>query len=100
MAYEYVKSYYGVRPVIGRRVRLENSDRFGVITRRRAYDHRVWVRFDGQSFASPCHPTSLDYDTPQIFKGGGGSDEPSRRHIRGNAAFGPTTRRHGQGHGR
>ncbi len=61
MAYEYVKQHYGVDPVIGGRVRLENTQREGVIARRRTYDHHVWVTFDGQGFASPCHPKSLEY---------------------------------------
>lgn len=60
-AYDYVRRTYGVNPIPGHRVQLENSDRQGVITRRRTYDHYVWVRFDGMGFASPCHPKSLIY---------------------------------------
>jgi len=63
--YEYVRRVYGVNPVPGHRVRLENTDRTGVISRRRNYDHYVWVRFDGAAFASPCHPKSLAYLTEQ-----------------------------------
>lgn len=59
--YAYVKRTYNVDPQIGGRVRLENTGRWGTIVRRRNYDHRVWVRFDGQKHSSPCHPTSLIY---------------------------------------
>lgn len=62
MAYEYVRQAYGVDPVPGQRVRFtEGKPRFGMIASRRAYDHYVWVRFDGEKHPSPCHPTSLDY---------------------------------------
>lgn len=59
--YDYVRRTYGVNPIPGHRCRLENTDREGVIARRRNYDHWVWVRFDGSGFATPCHPTSLIY---------------------------------------
>lgn len=62
--YAYVKRTYDVDPQIGGRVRLENSDRRGTIARRRVYDHRVWVVFDGQKHSSPCHPKSLIYGEP------------------------------------
>jgi hypothetical protein len=61
MAYEYVKRTYGVNPVPGERVRLENTQREGTIARRTSYDHHVWVVFDGQKHALPCHPRSLEY---------------------------------------
>ncbi|WGM45275.1 hypothetical protein KOAAANKH_00136 [Brevundimonas sp. NIBR10] len=60
--YDYVTRTYGVNPIIGARVRLENTDREGVIARRRSYDNHIWVTFDGTKHASPCHPTSLIYD--------------------------------------
>lgn len=66
--YDYVRRFYGVDPVIGRRVRLEDTSFEGVIVRRRTYDHRVWVRFDGLRHASPCHPKSLVY-LPETLNG-------------------------------
>lgn len=63
--YAYVRRYYGVDPVVGARVRhteMTGPRSFGVIAREDpSQGHRVMVRFDGQKFASPCHPTSLDY---------------------------------------
>lgn len=61
MAYEYVKRTYGVDPQIGGRVRLEHTGKEGAIAARSSYDAYVWVTFDGQNFASPCHPKSLEY---------------------------------------
>lgn len=61
MAYEYVKQAYGVNPEIGARVRHNEIDKHGVIVRRKSYDQYVYVKFDGEKFAKPCHPTALDY---------------------------------------
>lgn len=61
--YAYVKSYYGVNPVPGHRVRFTDR-REGVIARRQSYDQYVWVRFDGGKHAVPCHPTDLTYLAP------------------------------------
>lgn len=61
MAYEYVKQAYGVNPEIGARVRHNEIDKHGVIVRRKSYDQYVYVKFDGESFAKPCHPRALDY---------------------------------------
>ena len=66
MAYDYVRRNYGVDPIVGERVRLENSDREGVIARESpGQGHYVMVRFDGGPRRSmPCHPTSLEYLGP------------------------------------
>lgn len=65
MAYDYVRRAYGVDPVVGARVRhteLKGARAFGTIAREdRSQGHHVMVRFDGRSWADPCHPTSLDY---------------------------------------
>lgn len=65
MAYDYVKRMYGVDPIVGARVRhteLQGARSFGTIAREKpALGHYVMVRFDGQNFALPCHPTALDY---------------------------------------
>jgi hypothetical protein len=61
MAYEYVKQAYGVNPVPGQRVRHNEIDKHGVIARRKSYDNYVYVKFDGEEFAKPCHPCALDY---------------------------------------
>lgn len=63
--YEYVKNNYDVNPVVGARVRhteLTGPKSFGTIVREHpSQGHRVMVKFDGQNFSSPCHPTSLEY---------------------------------------
>ena len=61
MAYEYVKSYYGVNPEPGMRVKLKDSDKHGTIAKKRNYDHYVHVKFDGSNFTVPCHPMDLIY---------------------------------------
>ena len=61
MAYEYVKSYYGVTPEPGQRVTTEDGTKAGVIARKRTYDHYVYVTFDGSKFSVPCHPLDLRY---------------------------------------
>ena len=72
MAYDYIKRAYGVDPAVGARVRhteMKGPRSYGTIAREApSQGHHVMVRFDGQKFASPCHPTSLDY-APE-----GGSD--------------------------
>ena len=59
--YAYVKSYYGVNPVIGQRVTTKDSKKSGVIVRKQSYDHYVHVKFDGSTFDVPCHPEELIY---------------------------------------
>ncbi len=62
MSYDYVKRAYGVTPVVGERVRHTEIDKLGVIAREKlSAGHHVQVRFDGEKFASPCHPTALEY---------------------------------------
>ena len=68
MAYEYVKQAYNVNPVIGKRVRHNEIDKFGVIVGRRSYDNYVYVRFDGAKHPSPCHPLALDYNIDEQKK--------------------------------
>jgi hypothetical protein len=63
--YDYVRRYYGVDPVPGRRARFTPDGREGVIARRQSYDQYVWVKFDGEKHAMPCHPTDLDYAPAQ-----------------------------------
>ncbi len=58
--YAYVHRMYGLDFRPGLRVRLENSDCYGIVARMKASaGHHVQVRFDGQAHASPCHPESL-----------------------------------------
>lgn len=62
MSYDYVSRFYGVRPVVGARVRHTETGKAGVITREdRGAAHYVQVRFDGQKHSLPCHPTAIDY---------------------------------------
>lgn len=68
MAYDYIKRFYGVTPIRGRRVRHTETGQMGTIMRERAsHGHYVRVRFDdtGPGFS---HPTSLDY-SPEITGG-------------------------------
>ncbi|GLK86636.1 hypothetical protein [Ancylobacter defluvii] len=61
-AYQYVRRTYGVNPGVGQRVLHDVTRKFGTIAREdKSQSHHVMVRFDGQRFASPCHPTELDY---------------------------------------
>lgn len=60
--YEYVKRIYNVDPKVGQRVTHQVSKKDGAIARENlSAAHYVQVRFDGQRFAVPCHPTELDY---------------------------------------
>ncbi|AXA95439.1 hypothetical protein [Microbacterium sp. PM5] len=52
MTLEYVRRYYGVPAIRGRRVTY--MGRPGRIT---SADHRIRVRFDGDEFSSIIHPT-------------------------------------------
>jgi len=65
MKYDYVRRTYGVDPIVGQRVRHTEIDKFGTVARESASQaHYVMVKFDGQNFASPCHPTALEYGVP------------------------------------
>ncbi len=67
MSYEYVKRTYNVSPKVGKRVRHTEINRTGTISREnKSQSHYVMVKLDGQSFASPCHPTALEYLGPAI----------------------------------
>jgi hypothetical protein len=60
--YDYIKRTYPVLPVVGGRVTHQVTKRSGTISRENATQaHYVMVKFDGQKFSSPCHPTELDY---------------------------------------
>lgn len=62
MTYDYVKRAYAFQPEIGRRIQHTVTGRFGVIAREnRSQGHYVQVKFDGQSFALPCHPDEIRY---------------------------------------
>lgn len=62
MSYDYAKRTYNVNPVIGQRVQHKETKKHGVIAREnKGQGHYVQVRFDGQKFALPCHPTALEY---------------------------------------
>ena len=61
MAYEYVKSYYGVNPEPGQRVTTKDKQKSGTIARKKSYDQYVYVTFDGSKFSVPCHPLELEY---------------------------------------
>lgn len=66
MAYEYVKSYYGVNPEPGMRVAMKDKSagkgRQGTVAKKRSYDHYVHVKFDGTKFDVPVHPLDLIYE--------------------------------------
>ena len=60
--YDYIKRTYPVNTQVGRRVTHQVTKRSGTIARESASQaHYVMVKFDGQKFFSPCHPTELDY---------------------------------------
>jgi hypothetical protein len=61
VAYEYVKSYYGVNPEPGQRVTTKDKQKSGTIARKKSYDQYVYVTFDGSGFSVPCHPLDLEY---------------------------------------
>jgi hypothetical protein len=66
MSYDYIKRTYGVNPVVGERVRHTEVNKFGVIAREKlSAGHYVQVRFDGNKFDSPCHPTALEYSAAE-----------------------------------
>jgi hypothetical protein len=61
-SYAYVRRAYRVEPRIGERVVHLETGRAGKIADERAsHQHYVFVRFDGDLFDLPCHPTSLSY---------------------------------------
>lgn len=60
--YDYVKRSYPVSPEIGQRVTHQVTRKSGVVAREnRSQLHYVMVKFDGQKFSLPCHPTEIDY---------------------------------------
>ena len=70
MSYDYVHENYNVRPIVGRRARHTETAKSGTImSENRSMSHYVMVRFDGQKFAMPCHPTALDYQPKAVANG-------------------------------
>jgi hypothetical protein len=62
MSYDYIKRTYTFQPQVGKHVRHTETNKTGTISREdRGQSHYVMVRFDGQSFALPCHPMALEY---------------------------------------
>ncbi|HEY2010388.1 MAG TPA: hypothetical protein VGH23_15470 [Rhizomicrobium sp.] len=60
MAYDYIKKAYGFDAKIGDRVQHTVTKKYGSIARQRGSNgHYIQVRFDGGSFALPCHPGEL-----------------------------------------
>jgi len=59
--YRYIRSYYGVDPIVGARVTVEGKP--GTIVREDpGQGNHLMVRFDGDKHAMPCHPTwEVDY---------------------------------------
>lgn len=60
-SYDYIAQAYGVSPVAGGRVRHHVTKKEGTIMRARPPFHYVHVKFDGDVFSLPCHPTEIDY---------------------------------------
>jgi hypothetical protein len=60
--YDYIKQTYLVNPQVGGRVMHQVTRKAGTIALENVSQaHYVMVKFEGQKFASPCHPTELDY---------------------------------------
>lgn len=85
MTYDYVKRAYGVDPVVGGRVQHTETGRYGKIAKEREPRHYVHVQFDGRSFASPCHPTALNYAPVETVgqEGAADRDGPLGPHAAG-----------------
>lgn len=70
--YEYVRCIYNVAPEVGARVRHTETGELGTIAREDpSMGHYVQVKFDGQKFSLPCHPTALDYTPVETPDRGG-----------------------------
>lgn len=62
MAYDYVRRAYNVDPIVGNPVRHTVTNGYGSIPKEDpSQAHYVQVKFEGKSFALPCHPTELEY---------------------------------------
>jgi hypothetical protein len=60
--YDYIKRTYPADPQVGGRVTHQVTKKSGTIAREnKSQAHYVMVKFDGQKFSSPCHPTEFDY---------------------------------------
>lgn len=67
MSYDYVRRFYGVDPKVGHRVRHIVTKKLGEIRPEKpGLGNYVQVRFDGQKFPLPCHPTELDYAPAEV----------------------------------
>lgn len=63
-SYDYIKRTYPTNPQVGVRVRHNETNRKGFITREdKSQGHYVQVRFDGDNHSLPCHPMALEYPT-------------------------------------
>ena len=61
MSYAYIKHAYGLDFSAGDRVRHNETNKLGNVRRERpAQAHYVYVLFDGERDANPCHPRALD----------------------------------------
>lgn len=62
--YDYVRNYYGVPARVGMRVRCYGKE--GVLVRAKSDLHYLHIRFDGQKFSLPAHPTDgIEYLEPR-----------------------------------
>ncbi len=64
--YEYIKKAYGVNPVVGRRVQVRGTTRYGVVARipKSGANHYVWVKVPEVKRLLAYHPLDLDYFKP------------------------------------
>lgn len=64
---EYIRRYYDVPADVGLTVTVDGKP--GRITSAR--NSYIWVRFDGESFSKPCHPTwRVEYELAKPREGG------------------------------
>lgn len=69
MTYDYIRKMYEVDPKVGGRVVHTVTKKHGTIAREnKSQGHYVQVKFDGQGYASPCHPTELEYADNSLTK--------------------------------
>lgn len=67
MSYDYIKRTYSATPKVGARVRHNETNRRGFISREdRSASHYVQVHFDGDSHPLPCHPLALEYNVDRV----------------------------------
>ncbi len=67
MSYDYVRKAYSVNPIVWQRATFISDNRNGVICRAdKWFEQYVMVKFDGQKFSVPCHPTDLHYHSKAV----------------------------------